>query len=307
MTTRRDFLKTASLLGFGATVPAFLARTAQAAAPGKDNILVVLEMTGGNDGLNTVIPYADDLYHKARPTLRQTKDDGHPPGRPRRPALRHAGLPADVGAGAVGGRAGRRLPEPAAIALRGDGHLAVGRSPRGDHEPAGWAGRRSRATTARAGCRSSTSAASRLPLAVAGAPGAGRSPSTARTPSASSWAAARSRSRRPAAGCWRSWRRRPGKAGEDDLVSFVQRRQVQTLTAVEQLRELLEGPNAVPRQGGGLGQKLQLDRRPDRQGLRHAHLLRQPRRLRHPRRPGHRAQQPAGRAGRLRSAPSSRR
>src|SRR4029077_4259203 len=44
------------------------------AAPGKDNILVVLELTGGNDGLNTVIPYADDLYHKARPTLRQTKD-----------------------------------------------------------------------------------------------------------------------------------------------------------------------------------------------------------------------------------------
>ena len=34
----------------------------------------MLEMTGGNDGLNTVIPYADDLYHKARPTLRQTKD-----------------------------------------------------------------------------------------------------------------------------------------------------------------------------------------------------------------------------------------
>ena len=55
-------------------VPQFVSRTAQAAAPGKDNILVVLEMTGGNDGLNTVIPYADDLYHKARPTLRQTKD-----------------------------------------------------------------------------------------------------------------------------------------------------------------------------------------------------------------------------------------
>ena len=31
-------------------------------------------MTGGNDGLNTVIPYADDLYHKARPTLRHTKE-----------------------------------------------------------------------------------------------------------------------------------------------------------------------------------------------------------------------------------------
>ena len=34
----------------------------------------MVELTGGNDGLNTVIPYADDLYHKARPTLRQTKD-----------------------------------------------------------------------------------------------------------------------------------------------------------------------------------------------------------------------------------------
>ena len=55
-------------------VPQFVSRTAQAAAPGKDTILVVLEMTGGNDGLNTVIPYADDLYHKARPTLRQTKE-----------------------------------------------------------------------------------------------------------------------------------------------------------------------------------------------------------------------------------------
>ncbi len=44
-------------------------RTALAAEPGKDNILVVLEMTGGNDGLNTVIPYTDPLYYKNRPTI----------------------------------------------------------------------------------------------------------------------------------------------------------------------------------------------------------------------------------------------
>src|SRR5439155_10187942 len=78
MFTRRQFLtrtlQGSSLVALGAVVPQFVARTAQAAAPGKDTILVVLEMTGGNDGLNTVIPYADDLYHKARPTLRQTKD-----------------------------------------------------------------------------------------------------------------------------------------------------------------------------------------------------------------------------------------
>src|SRR5436190_17667840 len=78
MFTRRQFLthtlKSSSLLALSSMVPQFVARTAQAASPGKDNILVVVEMTGGNDGLNTVIPYADDLYHKARPTLRQTKD-----------------------------------------------------------------------------------------------------------------------------------------------------------------------------------------------------------------------------------------
>jgi uncharacterized protein (DUF1501 family) len=50
-------------------VPGFIERTARAAQPGKDSILIVLEMTGGNDGLNTVIPYRDDLYYKLRPTL----------------------------------------------------------------------------------------------------------------------------------------------------------------------------------------------------------------------------------------------
>src|SRR5215470_7595274 len=78
MFTRRQFLsqtlKSSSMVALSAMIPQFVARTAQAATPGKDNILVVVELTGGNDGLNTVIPYADDLYHKARPTLRQTRD-----------------------------------------------------------------------------------------------------------------------------------------------------------------------------------------------------------------------------------------
>src|SRR5919202_111578 len=77
MLNRRQFLthtlKGSSLLALSTLVPQFVARTARAAAPGKENVLVVLELSGGNDGLNTVIPYADDLYHKARPTLHQTK------------------------------------------------------------------------------------------------------------------------------------------------------------------------------------------------------------------------------------------
>jgi len=76
MFNRRDFLGRtlggSSLLAVGGIVPEFLANTAVAAdqtAKGKDTILVVVEMAGGNDGLNTLAPYADDLYQKARPTL----------------------------------------------------------------------------------------------------------------------------------------------------------------------------------------------------------------------------------------------
>jgi uncharacterized protein (DUF1501 family) len=74
-TTRRDFLKTSGLVAFGATVPTFLGRTAFAAGDTnkKDTILVVVQLTGGNDGLNTVIPYADAEYAKLRPTLKIPK------------------------------------------------------------------------------------------------------------------------------------------------------------------------------------------------------------------------------------------
>jgi uncharacterized protein (DUF1501 family) len=80
--TRREFLRT-SMLGAAATwtVPVFLektffaldARAADAATQpvtGRDGtILVVLQLAGGNDGLNTVVPYVDDAYHRARPRL----------------------------------------------------------------------------------------------------------------------------------------------------------------------------------------------------------------------------------------------
>src|SRR5438034_6543575 len=80
--TRREFLRT-TMLGSALswTVPSFLANTfaalqANAAdsatqiATGRDaTILVVLQMAGGNDGLNTVIPFAGDEYARARPRL----------------------------------------------------------------------------------------------------------------------------------------------------------------------------------------------------------------------------------------------
>ncbi|MCS7304840.1 MAG: DUF1501 domain-containing protein [Thermoguttaceae bacterium] len=43
----------------------------------KERVLVVLQMTGGNDGLNTVVPYEDDVYGRSRPTLRLRSSQVH--------------------------------------------------------------------------------------------------------------------------------------------------------------------------------------------------------------------------------------
>src|SRR5437588_3753140 len=71
MHTRRDFLRSASLLALAPTVPSFLARSARAATAERDRrVLVVVQMDGGNDGLNTVVPFADDTYATLRPNLK---------------------------------------------------------------------------------------------------------------------------------------------------------------------------------------------------------------------------------------------
>jgi uncharacterized protein (DUF1501 family) len=52
------------------TLPVFLARMAHAAVPEKDGrILVVVQQSGGNDGINTVVPFKDDGYASHRKTL----------------------------------------------------------------------------------------------------------------------------------------------------------------------------------------------------------------------------------------------
>lgn len=87
--TRRQFLHNGALFASAAlSVPAFLQSTAHAlprplaglssiAGVDEDHVLVVVQLSGGNDGLNTVIPIRDDHYRRARPTIGITPQQAH--------------------------------------------------------------------------------------------------------------------------------------------------------------------------------------------------------------------------------------
>ena len=261
MFNRRDFLtrtlQGSSLLAMGTVVPQFVSRTAEAAAPGKDNILVVLEMTGGNDGLNTVIPFADDLYHKARPTLRQTKevvirlDD-------------HVGLNSSM----VGFR---QMWEKGQLAVvQGVGYP----NPERSHFEAmdiwqsadpkrvvttGWLGRAvSEMKNTSGGVPILQIGSKGVPLALAGAPGGGAVTVNDQNSFRLQLGGGKTLQQNSRRKLIEEMAATGANKSDDDLASFIQRRQVQTLTAVETLRDLLEGPNAIQRPGAGLSQKLQL-------------------------------------------------
>ncbi|MBL8702293.1 MAG: DUF1501 domain-containing protein [Alphaproteobacteria bacterium] len=76
MIARRWFLLRSGALVLSAGLPAGCVTATRSAAPaGLDNTLVLLELNGGNDGLNTVIPYADPLYASLRPRIGLSRAD----------------------------------------------------------------------------------------------------------------------------------------------------------------------------------------------------------------------------------------
>ena len=83
-TTRRSFIRNVSATGvisIGASAPAFLNRAAYAGEKSKSRdrqkILVLVQLEGGNDGLNTVIPIGDPEYQKLRPGIAISKGAAH--------------------------------------------------------------------------------------------------------------------------------------------------------------------------------------------------------------------------------------
>src|SRR3954465_12829750 len=74
---RRDFLKGTALISGAYMMPAFLKpieAMAQSELSGYKN-LVIIQLSGGNDGLNTIIPYGNDKYYQKRKTIAINKPD----------------------------------------------------------------------------------------------------------------------------------------------------------------------------------------------------------------------------------------
>ncbi|HMZ90678.1 MAG TPA: twin-arginine translocation signal domain-containing protein, partial [Chitinophagales bacterium] len=73
---RRDFLKQTGLASAGILVPSFI-KASVPFLPGdvRPKVLVMIQFTGGNDGLNCIVPIGNDLYHKARPNIGYKKEE----------------------------------------------------------------------------------------------------------------------------------------------------------------------------------------------------------------------------------------
>lgn len=73
---RRDFIQIGSLATGTIFVPQFLkAFESPKMVPPGNKVVVVIQLSGGNDGLNTVIPYRNDSYYRLRPRLAIKKEE----------------------------------------------------------------------------------------------------------------------------------------------------------------------------------------------------------------------------------------
>src|ERR1700754_4351956 len=73
---RKEFLQIGSLATASLMLPKFLkAFEKPAMVPPGNKVVVVIQFSGGNDGLNTVIPVTNDIYYRERPRLSIAKTE----------------------------------------------------------------------------------------------------------------------------------------------------------------------------------------------------------------------------------------
>jgi uncharacterized protein (DUF1501 family) len=250
-------LQGSSLLAFGSMAPQFLVNTARAAEAGKETILVVIEMTGGNDGLNTVIPYADDLYHKARPTLAFKKDqvvrvDDHVG---LHPGLR--GLELLLQAGQVAPVLGVGVPNPNRSHFES---MDVWQSADPERKrTTGWLARSATDLQSQGGGIPVMQVGpEKLPLALRGAP-SGVASINGQHPFSIKLDSGDEDERKTRRGLLEELAKSDVPPPEGGMLQFVRRRQLETYTTVDRLQEVLKGVAPDGRfPGTALAQKLQL-------------------------------------------------
>ncbi len=74
--SRREFIKYSGLASASLFIPEFIKASNPFLQPAaKPKVLVVIQFSGGNDGLNCIVPFQNDLYHKYRPNIGYGKDE----------------------------------------------------------------------------------------------------------------------------------------------------------------------------------------------------------------------------------------
>ena len=292
---RRDFLRSSlaasTLVSMGAsTVPGFLDRSARAATDSKSNdrVLVVVQLIGGNDGLNTVVPHGLDGYAKGRRALRLPSGQIHK-------------LSDEIGLHPSMGEMARLVEAGKASVVQGVGYPNPDRSHFRSMEiwetarleygalETGWLGRRPR-RQARRGRR-------RPP----GPPRRRRGPCR--------WRSSRRRPRSPRSTTLEQYRLQLGgdvaakrevrdalervarldRPSADPLLGFVRRSTLAAYDSSKRLEQLDKAEGAKSTYPNfGLARRLELIARIIKAGLRDADLLHVARRLRHPRQPARR-------------------
>jgi uncharacterized protein (DUF1501 family) len=71
---RRKFLQWSGLASASSLMPALVKASGSLLVPGGAKKLVIIQLSGGNDGLNTFVPFEDDAYYQLRPSLAMPKD-----------------------------------------------------------------------------------------------------------------------------------------------------------------------------------------------------------------------------------------